>query len=146
MPCMTDVKPSRELTSLLDRLRPANLAFMALHPGDAPARQPVHVVYGGGHLFRAETAARLGEVARRALAEYAPDPGALDQAIGLGRLAEPVFRRVEAKLSRQAVEDFRIDFEDGYGTRPDAEEDRDVVAAARELGKGHAAGTLPEWI
>jgi len=27
------------------------------------------------------------------------------------------------KLSREAVEDFRIDYEDGYGNRPDAEED-----------------------
>ncbi len=143
---MTDPKPSPALTSLLDSLRPANLAFLALHPGDAPARQPVHVVYGGGHLFRADTAAKLGEVARRALSEYAPDPAALDQAIGLGALAEPVYRRVEAKLAQQAVEDFRIDFEDGYGTRPDADEDRDAAAAAREVAKGHAARTLPEFI
>src|SRR5439155_25214360 len=66
--------------------------------------------------------------------------------IGLGPLAEAVHRRVESKLSRQAVEDFRIDFEDGYGTRPDTEEDRDVAAAAREVARGHAAGTLPEFI
>ena len=47
-------------------LRPANLAFIALHPGDAPARQPVHTVYGGAHLFRADTAAqaRRGRAAR----------------------------------------------------------------------------------
>jgi citrate lyase beta subunit len=106
----------------------------------------VHVVYGGGHLFRADTAARLGEVARSALAEYAPDPATLDQALGLGALAEPVYRRVVAKLEREPVEDFRIDFEDGYGVRPDADEDRDVAAAAREVAKGHAAGTLPEFI
>ncbi len=138
--------PNPALTALLDTLRPANLAFMALHPGDGPRRQPVHVVYGGGHLFRAETAEKLGEVARRALAEYAPDAGALDQALGLGGLAEAVHARVGEKLARAPVEDFRIDFEDGYGTRPDAEEDRDVAAAAREVAKGHAAGTLPEWI
>jgi citrate lyase beta subunit len=106
----------------------------------------VHVVYGGGHLFRADTAAKLGEVARRALVEYAPDAAALDQALGLGALAEPVHARVVEKLAREPVEDFRIDFEDGYGTRPDAEEDRDVASAAREVAKGHAAGTLPEFI
>ena len=141
-----DPSPPAAQAALLDSLRAANLAFVALHPGDPPRRQPVHVVYGGGHLFRSDTAAKLGEVARRALAEYAPDPGALDQALGLGALAEPVYARVVEKLAREPVEDFRIDFEDGYGTRPDADEDRDVANAAREVAKGHKAGTLPEFI
>lgn len=143
---MIEPTPPPALTSLLDTLQPTNMAFMAAHPGDPPRRQPVHVVYGGGHLFRADTAARLGEVARRSMAEYAPTPAELDAALGLGGLAEAVFTRVTDKLQREPVEDFRIDFEDGYGTRPDADEDRDVAAAAREVAKGHAAGTLPEFI
>ena len=141
-----DPSPPAAQAALLDSLHAANLAFVALHPGDPPRRQPVHVVYGGGHLFRADTAAKLGEVALRAMAEYAPDPAALDQALGLGALAEPVYARVAEKLAREPVEDFRIDFEDGYGTRPDADEDRDVTNAAREVAKGHQAGTLPEFI
>ena len=141
-----DPSPPAAQAALLDSLHAANLAFVALHPGDPPRRQPVHVVYGGGHLVRADTAAKLGEVARRAMAEYAPDPAALDQALGLGALAEPVYARVTEKLAREPVEDFRIDFEDGYGTRPDADEDRDVTNAAREVAKGHQAGTLPEFI
>jgi len=141
-----DPEPPPEQAALLDRLRASNLAFAALHPGDPPRRQPVHVVYGGGHLFRADTAAKLGEVATRALAEYAADPASLDMALGLGRLAEVVYTRVVEKLAREPVEDFRIDFEDGYGTRPDADEDRDVAAAAREVAKGHRAGSLPEHI
>ena len=143
---MTDSIVSPALRALLDTLRPANLNFAALHPGDVSARQPVHVVYGGGHLFRADTAAKLGELARRALADYAPDAATLDQALGLGALAEPVHRRIEAKLAHEPVEDFRIDFEDGYGVRPDADEDRDVAVAAREVAKGLAAGTLPAMI
>src|SRR5712671_3070072 len=143
---MSDPKLSTALAALLDTLRPANLAFMALHPGDGRERQPVHVVYGGGHLFRADTAAKLGEVALRALAEYAPDAATLDRALGLGALAEPVYERVTAKLAREPVEDYRIDFEDGYGVRPDADEDKDIAAAAREVAKGHAAGTLPAAI
>jgi len=139
-------EPPPAQAALLDSLRAANLEFAALHPGDPPRRQPVHVVYGGGHLFRADTAAKLGEVARRALAEYAPEPKALDAALGLGALAEPVYARVVDKLAREPVEDFRIDFEDGYGTRPDAEEDRDVAAAAREVANGHRAGSLPGFI
>ncbi len=61
-------------------------------------------------------------------------------------LAETVYARVVAKLEREPVEDFRIDFEDGYGTRPDAEEDHDVEVAAKEVAAGHAAGTLPPFI
>ena len=141
-----DPSPPAAQAALLDSLRAANLALVALHPGDPPRRQPVHVVYGGGQLFRADTAAKLGEVALRAMAEYAPDPAALDQALGLGALSEPVYARVTEKLAREPVEDFRIDFEDGYGTRPDADEDRDVTNAAREVAKGHQAGTLPEFI
>ena len=141
-----DPSPPAAQAALVDSLHAANLAFVALHPGDPPRRQPVHVVYGGGHLFRADTAAKLGEVALRAMAEYAPDPAALDQALGLGAFAEPVYARVVEKLAREPVEDFRIDFEDGYGTRPDADEDRDVTNAAREVAKGHQAGTLPEFI
>ena len=140
---MTDPTPPAALTAILDTLHAPNHAWMAAHPGDPPRRQPVHVVYGGGHLFRADTAGKLGEVARRALAEYAATPADLDAALGLGALAQAVHARVTEKLMREPVEDFRIDFEDGYGTRPDAEEDRDVAAAAREVAKGLAAGTLP---
>src|SRR5207248_11027660 len=61
-------------------------------------------------------------------------------------LAQPVHDRVVEKLAREPVEDFRIDFEDGYGTHSDADEDRDVAIAAREVAKGLAAGTLPGCI
>src|SRR5262249_13150684 len=51
--------------------------------------------------------------------------------------------RVEEKLTREPVEDLRIDFEDGFGTRSDDEEDRFAVAAADEMVSSHKAGTLP---
>jgi hypothetical protein len=38
------------------------------------------------------------------------------------------------KLRREPVEDYRIDFEDGFGIRSDAEEDAAVDAAAAQLG------------
>jgi citrate lyase beta subunit len=53
---------------------------------------------------------------------------------------------VRAKLEREPVEDFRIDFEDGYGNRPDSEEDAHAVAAAREMARGMAEGTLPPFV
>lgn len=61
-------------------------------------------------------------------------------------LAWTVYSRVKEKLAREAVEDFRIDFEDGYGNRPDAEEDAQAAIAATETARGLAAGTLPPFI
>jgi citrate lyase beta subunit len=143
---MSDFTVSSAARDRLDALRPANLAFNALHPGETPGRQPVHTVYGGGHLFRADTATRLGAVAQRALAEYAADARTLDGVLGLGAHAEAVHARIVEKLGREPVEDFRIDFEDGYGNRPDAEEDGHVAGAAREVAAGLKAGTLSAFI
>lgn len=130
-----------------DPLTAANRAFARRYPGERSDRQPTHTVYGGGHLFRADTAERLGEAARRALAEHADDAADFARAIGVAPgLAERVHQRVLDKLAREPVEDYRIDFEDGYGVRPDAEEDRHVTAAAQQVAAGHAAGRLPPFV
>lgn len=62
------------------------------------------------------------------------------------RLPYEVYYRVIGKLEREAVEDFRIDFEDGYGHRPDEEEDDTAVSAALEMAKGMREHTLPPFI
>jgi citrate lyase beta subunit len=54
--------------------------------------------------------------------------------------------RVAAKLRREPVEDFRLDFEDGYGNRPDDEEDAHAQSAAAEVAAGARSGTLPPFI
>ena len=41
---------------------------------------------------------------------------------------------MKEKLRREPVEDFRIDFEDGYGNRSDEEEDGHAAAAAQQVG------------
>lgn len=61
-------------------------------------------------------------------------------------LAWTVYERVVNKLKSEPVEDNRIDFEDGYGNRPDAEEDADAVRCAEEVAKGMEQGTLPPFI
>jgi citrate lyase beta subunit len=130
-----------------DPLSLANRAFAGRYPGEKAARQPVHTVYGGGHLFRRDTAGKLGQLARRSLEEYGGNPSEFGAALGIPpALAAPVHQRVIDKLEREAVEDFRIDFEDGYGNRPDAEEDRDVAAAAGEVAAAAAEGSLPGCI
>jgi citrate lyase beta subunit len=61
-------------------------------------------------------------------------------------LAFTVYNRVVQKLEREALEDFRIDFEDGFGNRPDEEEDAVAVQAAMEVVKGMKLKTLPPFI
>jgi hypothetical protein len=160
-------------------LRQAHTEFEARYPGPRGNRQPVHTVYGGAHLFRADSARRLGEKALQSLEEYAPDFASFARAIGLqgaDRLPETprsieavektvranaeavqnenrpawfaytLYERVLEKLRREPVEDFRIDFEDGYGNRPDSEEDGHAVSGAGEVASGFRAGTLPPFI
>lgn len=132
------------LGPIFDRLARAN---GQARPGESDRRQPVHTVYGGAHLFRAGTAAKIGELASKSLDTYAPDEHAFAAAFGISPALAPTVRaRVKEKLAREAVEDFRVDFEDGFGIRPDGEEDEACVASAREMGSGLRAGTLPPFV
>jgi len=130
------------------RLRRTNEIVARDFPGERGDRQPVHTMYGGAHLFKADSASKLGAVALAALDEYAPDAQALVTALGLGAdvNAAAVRARIVEKLRREPIEDFRIDFEDGYGNRVDTEEDGHAESAAREVAAGLKAGTLPPFI
>ena len=104
-------------------------------------------MYGGAHLFKSDTASRLGATALRTLEAFAPDARTLAAAIGVpADAADRVYARVREKLRREPVEDFRLDFEDGYGNRPDAEEDGHAASAAAEVAAGAGNGTLPPFI
>jgi citrate lyase beta subunit len=139
--------PETALTTFLDALDKANLRVAEQFPGDSPLRQPIHTVYGGAHLFKADASQKLGALALRSLRDHAPDAGSLAAAIGMDTgLADRVYLRVIDKLTREPVQDFRIDFEDGFGNRPDDEEDGVAKAAAEEVASALAAGTLPPWI
>jgi len=137
----------KALKPVLAKLSKENAAHAARFPGDFAGRQPVHTVYGGAHLFKSDSAVKLGELALRALSRYASDGVTLARAVGMDEaLAHKVYDRVVDKLKREPVEDFRIDFEDGYGNRPDAEEDGHAVAAAHEVAKGLEEKTLPPFL
>jgi citrate lyase beta subunit len=139
--------PEKKLSKALDRVNRAQDRFWRRYPGDSGARQPVHTVYGGAHLFSAETPKKLGELALKSLDTYAPDAATFAEAIGIrGDLGGKVLERVKDKLKREPVEDFRIDFEDGYGNRSDDEEDGHAIQAAQQVGAGVIAGSLPPFI
>src|SRR5207302_6897779 len=133
--------------TLTSRLKADNQAVAKHYPGEAGTRQPVHTVYGGAHLFKSDTTRKLGELALKSLAQYAPAAGVFAEAVGIDPgIAEMVYARVQEKLKREAVEDFRIDFEDGYGIRPDAEEDGHAAQAAQQCARGRDEGALSPFI
>src|SRR5579871_3420311 len=103
-----------DLKPILKRLDCAHRAADADFPGDNFERQPVHVVYGGAHLFKAGTPARLGAMALNSLRSFADDAADFAQCLGIPRaIADAVYSRVAAKLQHEPVEDYRLDFEDG---------------------------------
>jgi len=134
---------------VLEQLGSANHQFAGMYPGDRSERQPVHTVYGGAQIFKADTAQKLGAVAFKSLNENAPSASIFAKALGLkgsSFFLRTIYDRVIAKLKAEPVEDFRIDFEDGYGNRPDAEEDRHAEFCANEVARGLAEKTLPPFI
>jgi citrate lyase beta subunit len=139
--------PDGTLRALTARLKTSQELVGRHYPGEPGKRQPVHVVYGGAHLFKSDTTRKLGELARKILAENAPGALVFAEALGIEPgIAETVFARVQEKLKREAVEDFRIDFEDGYGIRSDSEEDGHAAHAAQQCLQGIANGTLSPFI
>ena len=175
---MTLSLPATERDALLTSLGDANRQFQQIYPGDRPDRQPVHTVYGGANLFKADTCVRMGETALNNLQTYAPNFAELARVLGfkgheslptlagdvahltarldamteVERKREPawlaysVYNKIVRKLRAEPVEDFRVDFEDGFGNRPDAEEDATAVKAAQEVARGMQNGTLSPFI
>lgn len=141
-------------------------------------RSPVHVVYGGAHLFGGGTPKKLGGIALKTLLAQAPNFVEFATAMGLsGSEALPVdpqaiadlekklakaaakvkttdpaayfgwtvYRRTIKKLQEEPVEDFRIDFEDGYGFRTDEEEDAHAISASAALARSFADGSITKF-
>ncbi|MFJ2949465.1 DUF6986 family protein [Streptomyces sp. NPDC087226] len=128
-------------------LAPVDADLERRYPGDPGTRQPVHTVYVPADAFAAGTLRTWGDRALTALDAHAPDAASFAAVLGLDEtLADDVYGRVRAKLEREPVEDLRVDFEDGYGTRGDAEEDADAARAARLIAEAYDAGTAAPYM
>ena len=175
---MTSSFTTDNIADINNRLQTANARFSQNYPGESSARQPVHTVYGGAHIFKEGTAINMGKGALNHINAYAPNFVEFAKILELkghdqlpnsqgnistledyftskssegkdehvGYFSYTVYQPVLEKLSREAVEDFRIDFEDGYGNRPDEEEDSHAILAAEEVAKGMASNSLPPFI
>jgi citrate lyase beta subunit len=138
-------------------------------------RSPIHVVYGGAHLYKFNTPQKLGAIALKSLETYAPNFVEFARAMWLkgadtlpqyddaiqnlefqfienaekakagnfnAWFARTIYERTLEKLKREPVEDFRIDYEDGYGFRADKEEDSHAISASDELAKAFSQRTI----
>ncbi|TNY34477.1 DUF6986 family protein [Thermomonospora catenispora] len=115
-------------------------------PGAATGRQPVHTVYVPADRFSRTTPADFGAEALRLFTVHTPDPGSFGAAFGIEpELAATVHERVAAKLGTEPVEDLRIDFEDGYGVRPDAEEDAHIAQVVEAVSAAYQVKGLPHF-
>ena len=115
------------------RLAEADRVLATCYPGDSGSRQPLHTVYVPADQVDSDTPARWGGAAVDLLDTVVPDAPSAARVTGLDGIDEDVHRRVRGKLAAQPVEDLRVDFEDGYGARPDAEEDAAAVSAGAVL-------------
>src|ERR1044072_8484769 len=96
------------------RLASADAALAAAYPGDRGRRQPVHTVYVPADRYDAAKAADWGEGARQAPAAHGGSATELAQALDLQpSIAAEIYERIRRKLDVEAIEDLRIDLEDG---------------------------------
>lgn len=97
----------------------------ARYPGGGDTPQPVHTVYVSAADATAATPADWGAAAIELLDSHR------DLLTELGD--EAAVCAVRRRLASAPVQDLRVDFEDGYGQRPDDIEDRDAQRAGSTL-------------
>ncbi len=134
------------LTRLDDQLADADAGLLAGFPGDLGLRQPVHTVYVPADKFTSDTVREWGSDALTALDANGSSSAQLADALAMPvDLVDAVLPLVRAKLEREPIEDLRVDFEDGFGNRPDAEEDESARTAARTLAEAVQRGAAPPF-
>ena len=147
MPSSTGKLSETFLAGLHRDLAPADAELALQYPGDDGRRQPVHTVYVPGDQYTAQLPAVWGRQAMHTAAAHggldliarATIPDISDSA------AVTLAELVAGKLATEPIEDLRIDFEDGYGRRPDDVEDADVAAAVDTARAALADDTAPPF-
>ncbi|WP_431710641.1 DUF6986 family protein [Glutamicibacter uratoxydans] len=141
---MNSVFDQATLAAVEAQLAHTDQLMSTSYAGDTGARQPVHTVYISADRYTQQLPARWGA---NALAAAGGTEGLAEIAATLGlREPERLGALVAAKLRGEPIEDLRLDFEDGYGNRSDAEEDAAALSAADAVAEAVAAGKAPAFI
>lgn len=106
------------------RLQAVDAELARRYPGDRPG-QPIHTAYASGADASVDLPRQWGSAALE-LAESQRD-------LLVALAGEDVTARVFETLRERPIQDLRLDFEDGYGTRGDETEDRDALEAGAVL-------------
>jgi citrate lyase beta subunit len=132
----------------------------SVHPGSFTAiqdftinPQPLHTLYGGAHLFKHDTFTKLQRLIEHYQTTYLKSPESVeilltavdgpDSELPEKELSDEIFDFVRKKTKTQPIEDYRIDFEDGYGYHSDADETATAINAATEAAAAFLEGALP---
>jgi citrate lyase beta subunit len=143
---MTASLTEADLAGVDARLAATDRMLAVAYPGEDGSRQPVHTVYVPADRYDTGLPLRWGSGALEAIADVGGVAG-LCELVGLETaLAGEVAPLVEAKLRSEPIEDLRLDFEDGYGVRSDAEEDGTAVRAAELVAAAVGAGEAPPFV
>lgn len=116
--------PPETLNGIESRLRDVDSELLRRYPGDRPG-QPVHTAYASGADASIDLPGQWGSAALE-LAETQRD-------LLVELAGADVTERVFTALRERPIQDLRLDFEDGYGTRGDEVEDRDALHAGAVL-------------
>jgi citrate lyase beta subunit len=137
---MSTTNQTHDYSKIIERISAESPSF--------PVRkQPMHTLYGGAHLFSKATPEKVKEIAVKYFSAYIPNPDELAAIFQISdaAIAQELYEKTFAKLHTACLEDYRVDFEDGYGYRTDEEEDNAAVKAALEAAKAHEEHLLPPF-
>ncbi len=110
-------------------------------PSKSP--RPFHVLYGGAQRFKAGTFAKMRGMALDFLLRH-ENAGFLFETDS--EVAKPTLARARKKLSQQAIEDFRVDFEDGFGAIDAQTTKQEATRVGAVLAAECSARLVSPWI
>lgn len=149
------------LGPLYTELKDANKKFDRRYPQQARVWQALHTFYGGASLYKENTYDKINQLALQSFEKYAPDVDEFARALDLctsnysyetsaAAFSEEacalLYSKVLNQLRQGALQDHRIDFEDGYGYRPSEEEDEDALRCAEILASHCGRNSGPKGV
>ncbi|HEY5856666.1 MAG TPA: aldolase [Aldersonia sp.] len=129
--------PQHVVSRIGEVLAAVDAGLAERYPGERAETQPAHTVYVSAADAGPDTPGRWGAEALDLMGRHSPLFDELD--------TEGVLGIVARTLESRPVQDLRLDFEDGYGTRSDHDEDLHASRAGATLATLHDTANGPDW-